>query len=448
MPRFISLFFFIISVRIIGAQCASAEEDVLYTPQQFNNKLYDYCVQLNIDSFLEWANTLDNSINQEFQKIDIVVPESMDEISKERVQRWKRDYYDIFRTRRQTKAFLLAGEYYPYVFLLQSTAYAFHELPAVTRICVLLSGKLGCPEAETLLILENPTSEFSQTRVTQRINQARSDERSLCDLLKTPFVWNNIAAMDFLREERIRECVFDYVSNRNFTNPFIYLNAYFLADELNSLDSTVIGWLEKAQNLGSILATLQLHKLGHTHIESSPIVLANFSINMAHMCRFGRGVEMERSRANQHYQEALAYIPHDPFLCMEIAEFYIDLYMAKAFLEIRQSPDHMQYQIFTLLKEAHIRGDGDAARVASQFIGYLYKNSEPFYGFNEWNLPADNINEALTCVYEYAYLRQEDPILVSFIQELGKRTREEMLLFQRKAIRSIAFRTSMIQWGY
>lgn len=440
--------FLVLNLSLVMATGAEIEDDTICSPQEFTNKVYQHCIYGNIDSFLEWVNGIDNHLNKELQESEVVIPLGLDVKNTEYLRSWKDAYYAVFQTQTQRKAFLLAGEYYPYLSLLQSTAYAFHELSAVVRICILLSGKQGCPEAENILMLENPTSEFSESVIENRINEIRSDKAMLIPFLKTPFVWNNIKAMTFLKEEGVWEYIIDNLSRTIHSNPFIYINAFFLADELNHVDSNVISWLSRAHERGSALASMRLIALNQPLIEITPVVLGNISINQAHIHRYGEGVDLNRHQANIHYHEALLSMSYDPFLHMEIAEFYADLYMANSNEEIAMNSDVIQNQIFVHLKEAHVRGDGEAALIAIKFLTYLHATREPFVGFNDWNLPKDNHEEALTCLYEYAYLRQEDPIYISRIKELGQRTPKAVQMLERKAIRSIAFRASIIRWGY
>ena len=439
---------FIFNLSLATTTGAELEDGIICSPQEFTNKVYHHCTHNNIDSFLEWVNGIDNHLNKEFQESGVVIPLGPDTKNAEYLRLWKDAYYAVFQTQNQKKAFLLAGEYYPYLSLLQSTAYAFHELSAVVRICILLSGKQGCSEAENILMLENPTSEFSESVIDQRINEIRSNQSLLIPFLQTPFVWNSIKVMSFLKEDRVLGYIADNLSRNIFSNPFIYINAFFLADELNYIDSNVIGWLSLAQERGSALASMRLIHLGQPTIVRTPIVLGNMAINQAHIHRYGQGVYINRHQANIHYHEALASMLYDPFLHMEIAEFYADLYMANACEEIGMNSKEIQHQIFCHLRYAHIQGDGEAALSAIKFLTYLQSVEETFTGFDAWNLPKHNFAEALTCLYEYAYLRQEDPIFITRIQELGQRSQKAIQMLERKAIRSIAFRTSIIRWGY
>lgn len=331
----------------------------IVSPQEFTDEVYSCCLNNDFDRFLGWLQTTELlPMNRSFKETtDVTMPATLSELDTVYYRGWKEEYYEKFRGVPQTKSFFLAGEFYPSIHLLQSTALSFYELPPVIRTCVMLSGKMGNPLAKNILILEG--IEGGSSELGALLTETDTDDTLLIDLLQTPFVWNNINAMKFLKDPIRRDKIFDYVRGEN---PFIYLNGYFVVTELNLEPATGALWLQRSKNLGSALAAVRLHQSDIIIDSTLPAtVKENLTIQKAHYHRYGIEGVFNRAQAKVHYEEALAYAPMDPFLHMEISEFYKDLYIAEAHNEVEMDSNTIVSAVLYHYRQAHVRGDGEAA---------------------------------------------------------------------------------------
>ena len=439
---FLPIFGFLFWVLFCPVCCSSA----VVAPQDFTDEVYSCCANNDLDRFLGWLQIPGRlEMNGTFKKTrPITLPSTMPASDRVYYGVWKEEYYGKFGDVSQTKPFLLAGEFYPTIHLLQSTALSFYELSPVVRTCVMISGKLGNPIAKNILVLEG--IEGGDSELTELLSKADFHDDFLLDLLRTPFVWNNIRAMDFLKDPSRSGRIFGFMGG---INPFVYLNGYFVATELNLDPTASIPWLNEAMRLGSALAAIRLHRMRMPIDDTLPTVKGSLAVERAHNNRYGIGGAVNRLQARAYYEEALGYTSLDPFLHMEIAEFYKDLYMADAFGEVGMEESEIMGRILCHYKRAHIRGDGEAAPETIKFISYLQRKGTVFLPgfFGDWELPHDDILEALTKLYEIAYLRIENPLFLDRIKKMDKRTSGDIDTLTLRAIRNVAFRSSLIRFG-
>lgn len=417
----------------------------IVAPQAFTDEVDTCCRSNEFDRFLGWIQEIDLlSMNRVFKETTpFAIPSIIHGFEADYYTRWKEEYYARFRNINQTKSFLLAGEFYPAIQLLQSTALSFYELPPVIRTCIMFSGKMGNPIAENILMLADIDNGLEAI-----LERAGIDDAAMFSLLQTPFVWNNIEAMNFLKDPSRYPRVLSLV---NGENPFVYLNGYFLLTELN-LEATVdTSWLERAKILGSGLAALRLHQrdllIDFTNVPPTT-VRGSIAIHNAYRFRYETTEEApNRTQARVFYEEALTYEPTDPFLHLEIADFYKDLYSAEVPHEVELEETAIIEKTLFHYKEAHIRGDGDAALETIKFVSYLQEKEVAIPTPNAWELPAADIQEALTLLYEAAYHRREEPIFLTNIKKLGRRTEATIKAFELKVIRNLNHRRSIIRFG-
>lgn len=422
--------------------CSNIVSSTIISPQSFTDEVHFCCKNNEFDRFLLWIQNIDLvSMNRTFKEEEIVYPTALSGLDTESYKSWKKNYYSEFRTKSQTKSFFLAAEFYPYIQILQSTALSFYELPPVIRTCIMLSGKMGNPIAKNILILEG--IDGNSTDLQNLLEEADANDSLLVSLLQTPFLWNNISAMNFLKEPKRRAKILSKIEGND---PFIYLNGYFLSTELNS--GPEIKWLQSAINLGSALATIRLLNNGLTEEETLPAsVREDLALQKAYRHRYGREGESNREKAKEHYIEALGFAPMDPFLHMEIAEFYKDIFIANSHSEVQMDGANIVREILHHYRQAHLRGDGEAALETIKFMLHLEENEILLPADNFWDLPQDDIDEAFTKLYEMAYLRREEPIFLERIEKMKKRTAKEIDDLKLKAIRNINHRSSIIRLG-
>ncbi len=412
-------------------------------PQTFTNKTYSYYTSNNLDEFFRWVQSINLSgMNPAFKDKTpfFKTPSTILDTEAAYYTKWKSEYYGEFGAINQRKPFLLAGEFYPAVQVLQSTALSFYELSPVIRTGIIISGKLGNPIAENILMLEGIDKDL-----TTLLEGSDGDDGALVRLLQTPFVWNSIEAMNFLKDPARHDRVLAFI---NGDNPFVYLNGYFILTDILGV-TPQNDWLEKAKALGSGLAALRLHPRG-VPIDLSTIpatVAENLALQNARLYRYGIEGTFDRAQARTFYEEALNYTPLDPFLHLEIADFYKDLFIVDACPEVGlDNPEIIQRTLFHY-KEAHDKGDGDAALDTVKFLSHLEEKGILIPPSNAWGLPHDDIPEALTLLYEAAYQRRDEPILLDQIKKLRKRTDTVIDEFKLKVIRNLNFRQSIIRFG-
>jgi hypothetical protein len=438
--KVLPVFGFLFWLLSYSVSCSST----IVSPQEFTDEVYFCCLNNNFDRFLGWLQTTElPPMNRSFKETQVTLPSTMSELDVPYYRNWKEEYYEKFRGVSQTKSFLLAGEFYPAVQLLQSTALSFYELSPVIRTCVMLSGKMGNSIAKNILVLEGIDGGIPE--LMELLRETDTNDSLLLDLLQTPFVWNNINAMNFLKDPIRRGKVLGYVTGEN---PFIYLNGYFVVTELNLETATGALWLQRSKNLGSALAAVRLHQSDMIIDSTLPAtVKESLTIQKAHYHRYGIEGVFNRAQAKVHYEEALAYAPMDPFLHMEIAEFYKDLYIAEAHNEIEMDSNTIVSAVLYHYRQAHVRGDGEAALETIKFILHLEEKEVALPFSNAWDLPQADIAEAFTRMYEAAYQRREESIFLERIIKLGKRTAAKMEELKFKAIRNITHRNSIIRFG-
>lgn len=422
--------------------CSNIFSSTLISPQSFVDEVHFCCTNNEFDRLLLWIQDIDLlSMNRSFKETEIVYPLALSGLDTEYYKSWKEKYYSESKRKPQRNSFFLAGEFYPYIQLLQSTALSFYELPPVIRTCIILSGKLGNPIAKNILILEG--IDGSSADLQNLLEEADADETLLTSLLQTPFLWNNISAVNFLKEPNRRAKILSKITGND---PFIYLNGYFISTEISSEPTTK--WLEKARDLGSALAAIRLFDNDFPEEGTLPAsVMENLALQKAYDHRYGRQEVPNRKKAHKHYIEALRFAPMNPFLHMEIAEFYKDLYIADSHSEIQMNSSNIVEAILYHYRQAHLRGDGEAALETIKFMLHLEENEISLPVGNSWDLPQNDIDEAFTKLYEMAYLRREEPIFLERIKKMKKRTAEEIDDLKLKAIRNINHRSSIIRFG-
>lgn len=80
----------------------------------------------------------------------------------------------------------------------------------------------------------------------------------------------------------------------------------------------------------------------------------HFLMPQASSCRYAR---LDRNAANGHYLSALAIVPQDLLLHMEIAGFYKDISVAGAHAEVAIDQNTVIQRTFHHYKQAHDAGD-------------------------------------------------------------------------------------------
>lgn len=410
------------------------------SPHEFADKVHVCCSQNKFDEFLRWLKESDipNTNRRLKEEGRIAFAAGTDPGF---YRNWKEEYYAYFGTTNQTKPFLFAGEIYPFIHILQSTVLSFYELSPVARICVLLSGKLGNPVAGDILHFEDVDG--SESAIEGILASASADEGHLVRLLQTPFAWNNIKIAAFLKD-RAKEPRFIEIVKQSH-HPFILLNGYFADSETGS-SPHAIGWLNEAMHLGSALASIRLQRIGNPFNDVIPTVKANLLMQRSSGYRYST---LERRKANEDYLAALELIPHDPLLHMEIAGFYKDLWIAEASGEIMTDQKTLIQGTFYHYKEAHEKGDGEAALEAIRFLKLLQKEKVallPDFSAG-WGLPSDNILESLTLLYEAAYKRRDEPVFLDRIKELNQRNPAYLESLLRNTLLAANFRTSIFRLG-
>ncbi|MBP9829096.1 MAG: hypothetical protein KBD04_03590 [Proteobacteria bacterium] len=384
------------------------------SPQEFTDKVHVSCSQNKFDEFLAWLKESDIPNTNRRLKDERSVTFFAD-VDPGLYRNWKEEYYTNFGAINQTKPFLFAGEIYPFIPILQSTALSFYELSPVTRICILLSGKLGNPVAGDILLFEDVDG--SETLIEGILLNASADERQLIRLLKTPFAWNNIKISAFLKDKAKIPRFIEIVTQSH--DPFVLLNGYFADSETGS-SFHAIGWLNEAMHLGSALASIRLQRVGQPFNKALPVINAAILLQRASYCRYS---SLDRKTAKDCYVTVLGLTPDDPFLHMEMAGFYKDLCIAGAYGEVLTSQQTLVQGTFYHYKQAHETGDGEAALEAIKFLKLLQKEKVVLLpNFSaDWGLPNDNILECLTVLYEAAYKRRDEALFLERIKDLGQR---------------------------
>lgn len=430
LSSFLSVFLCILSFsHVHGSVCS---------PQEFADKVYTCCSQNKFDEFLGWLKESDISkTNQRLKNEKIVVFSAGTDPGF--YKNWKEEYYTNFDAISQTKPFLFAGELYPFMHILQSMALSFYELPPVTRICVLLSGKLGNPVAADILLFEDVDG--SESAIEGILASASADEGHLIQLLQTPFVWNNIKIAAFLKDRAKAPRFIEIVTQSH--HPFTLLNGYFADSETGS-SLHAIEWLNEAMYLGSALASIRLQRIGMPFNDALPTVKANLLMQRASSYRYST---LDRSNANEDYLTALGFAPYDPFLHMEMAGFYKDLCIAGAHGEIPTDKHTLIQRTFYHYKQAHETGDGEAALEAIKFLKLLQKERVDLLpNFSaDWGLPNDNMLEGLTVLYEAAYKRRDEPVFLDRIRDLDQRNSAYLDALFRNVMLTANYRKSIFR---
>lgn len=377
---------------------------VARSPQEFTDAVYTCCAENRFDELIDWLETTDIPQTNHRLKSEKSITFSADQPDPGWYRAWKTAYYAKFGAADQTKPFLFAGKIYPFTHLLQSTALSFGELPPVIRICILLSGRLGNPIARNILCFE-PTNE-NEAEIYHILYDS-----DLGDILRTPFAWNNIKVMDCLKSHAKTTAFINFIDKSQ--DPFILLNGYFAESKTGSSPHAVV-WLTEAMKLGSGLARVILHHMGQPFDRGMPTVEAHLLMQQASSCRY---MTLDRNTANTHYLAAIALTPNDPFLHMEIADFYKDLSLAEANAEIAMDQNTIIQRTFHHYKQAHNKGNKEAALEAIKFLKLLQQRRITLIsGFSEdWRLPNDNIPLGFTLLYESAYGKSEKLIFLELI---------------------------------
>lgn len=426
-----NLYFFVI---FLYALSFTHVHGVARSPQEFTDTVYTCCSENRFDEFLGWLKATDIPQTNSRLKSEKAITFPAAQPDPGLYRPWKEAYYARFGVAHQTKAFLFAGEIYPFTHILQTTALSFYELSPVVRICILLSGNLGNPTANNILCFEHINE--SETEVDRILSAV-----DLGDILRTPFAWNNIKVMGHLKGHAKTPSFIDFVGKSH--DPFVLLNGYFADNEADS-GSHNIAWLTEAMNLGSALARIRLNRIGQPFARGMPTAEAYLLTQQASSHRY---VALDRNTANTHYLAALALIPHDPFLHMEVAGFYKDLSLAGAHNEVGMDQNTIIQRTFHHYKQAHDKGDGEAALEAIKFLKLLQQGGIALIpGFSDaWGLTHDNILISLTLLYEAAYSRREEPIFLDRIKSLGQRDQTYIDALLHRVIHAVNYRSSMFR---
>jgi len=408
--------------------------------QEFTDKVHVCCAQNKFDEFLGWLKESDIPNTNRRLKDERRIAFSAG-IDPGFYRNWKEEYYTKFGTINQTKPFLFAGEIYPFIHILQSTALSFYELSPVTRICILLAGKLGNPVAGDILLFENVDG--SESAIEETLASASVDERQLVRLLKTPFAWNNIKVAAFLKDKAKISRFIEIVTQSH--DPLILLNGYFADSETGS-SPHAIGWLNEAMHLGSTLASIRLQRIGQPFNDVLPVINATVLLQRASYFRYSI---LDRKTANEGYQAVLRLTPYDPFLHMEMAGFYKDLCIAEAHSEVLTDQQTLIQGTFYHYKQAHETGDGEAALEAIKFLKLLQKEKVVLLSnFSaDWRLPNDDMLESLTVLYEAAYKRRDEALFLDRIKALGQRNPAYLDALLRSTMLAANYRKSIFRLG-
>ncbi len=441
----------------------ASPSDILMSPQEFTDFVYRYCKKEKFDDFVEWIKSVDITGMNKLLYGEILIPKmESSESDVEWLRHWKTSYIDSALPEYKKGPFNLAVELFPYVSLAESTALSFDELTPIVKMCVIFSAKYGNPIAQNVLLFSSV--EEDDEKLFSIIEKARADPlHELAQLMETPFVWNNFQLMNFLKTAGVSEKVFS-IAERS-ANPFVALNAYFVASELGDTENE-INFLQKAQSYGSALAftrkclssggdipgsseeagagssTERPKKHARTK-EIPPSVEAYQGIQAARAQRYSG---IDRLEVEGLYNSALKYAPFNPSLHMEIASFWQDLFVVGAWAELAKTRQDLIKDILQAYKTAHNYGDGYAAEAAAIFIKDL--KGEDFYeGFSdEWSLPHDNLNEALTLLFTAAYKRQEDEKFIKLIEFLETRTPEQITAIKLDTFSLVSLKDSVMKW--
>ena len=418
----------------------SRTHSAVRSPQEFTDTVYTCCSANRFDALLEWLQASDIPKTNQRLKSERTVAFPTGQPDPGLYRAWKAAYYAKFSTIPQTKPFLFAGEIYPFIHLLQSTALSFGELPPVTRICILLSGRLGNPTASDILCFEYINE--TEAEIAGILSNPSPSTPLVERLLRTPFAWNNIQVMNCLKGQAKTSAFIDFVGKSH--DPFILLNGFFADSETGSSPHAVT-WLNEAMTLGSALARVRLQRMGQPFDRGLPTVEAYLLVQQASFCRYSA---LDRRIANDRYLAALALVPHDPFLHMEVAGFYKDLSVAGANAEVAMDQNTIIQRTFHHYKRAHDVGDGESALEAIKFLKLLQGRVALVPGFSDvWGLPNDNTPVSLTILYEAAYRRMEEPILLARIKHLGQRDQAQIDTLLHNVIHTVGYRTSIFKLG-
>lgn len=420
--------------------CALFLEDVhgaaLRSAEEITAAVYVSCSQNRFDEFLVWLKETDISKTNQRLKDEQRLAFS-ERIDPGVYRNWKEKYYTNFGTTKQVKAFLFAGELYPFIEILQSTVLSFYDLSPVTRICILLSGKLGNPVASNILLFEDVDGK--ESGIEEMLDRSLADDQSLVELLQTPFAWNNIQTATALKGWAKTPRFINLVTQSH--QPFVLLNGFF-ADSETGVSAHAVEWLKEAMVLGSGLASIRLQRLGQLFSDVLPTVKANLAMQQAVHYRYSI---LDRSTANRYYLTALENAPNNPLLHMEMAGFYKDLCVAEAYDELSMDQPMMIHMAFYHYKQAHEKGDGEAALEAIKFLKLLQKaaiilSSDFSAG---WGLPHTNIAESLTQLYEATYSRREETLFLEKIKQLNQRTQGQINDLSRRRMLETNYRQSL-----
>ena len=438
---------------------AEASSISLMSPQEFTDSVYRYCKNKKFDDFVEWIKSVDITGMNRLLGGKVLIPKTESDV--EWLRHWKTSYIDSALPEYKKGPFNLAVELFPYASLAESTALSFDELTPIVKMCVVFSAKYGNPIAQNVLLFSSV--EEDDENLSRIIEKARAVPLELAQLMETPFVWNNSQLMNFLKTAGVSEKVFSIAEVS--TNPFVPLNAYFVASELGDTENE-IKFLQKAQSCGSALAftrkclsseedspgsseeagagssTERPRKHARTK-EMPSSVEAYQRIQAARAQRYGGIVRLEVQRL---YESALEYALFNPSLHMEIASFLQDLFVVDACAEVGKTRQDLIKDIFQAYKTAHNYGDGYAAEAAAIFIKDL-KDEDFYEGFSgEWSLPHDNLNEALTLLFTAAYKRQEDEKFIKLIEFLETRTPEQITAIKLDTFSLVSLKDSVMKW--
>lgn len=423
--------FLFLTYPLVGSEL----ETSIMSPEKFKQTVSELCRDQKVDDFFDFVTSFDHTM------MNSVLDTSTESGGSYKAQNLT----------------ALAEALYPRDSILKTSALAFHELPVTTRYCLLLSARYGHPVAERIIKFENATGEYEdivldEHFINAQIEQGESTVEVLSKLLETPFLWNNISAMNTLRKddnfEILRDIANESLQKSALSGPqniYILLNSFFVAEERSSDDNFVtsvegkkaIKWLQAIYS-NCTLAAIQLHRLGEL-IDNSHKAKVEADDE-----RYGRDDQQIDRKAALAVYERQAQELKSSERYMELAEFYKDLFEASAWTEVELREQDIKNKIFLYLINAHDRGESAAAETAISFISEL-RSKNPAETIYMPDNKEKSLNEATVFFNELAYLRTCDETYLEGIRQVDHGYNAKVLEF--KAIKQKSFRESLISWS-